>query len=157
MNTPSWAREPFSNFIEYHDRIHNFYHLTVDGLGIIIHSSQRVEELTLELEALDHRKIEDDGRRKAARLRAEKAKWEVDNGFPTLHEQQTVALWTSLECLIEDFLTAWMANTPSSMQLDEIRKVRISISDYQQMQDSDKYHYLLGELERSEIGLQTRM
>lgn len=149
MKTPSWAGEPFDAFIDYHKRIHNFYHLTIAGLGMIIHRARRLEELTAEWEKLLNTKRKDDGSLKEAREHAEMAKSEADNDFPTLHEQQTVALWSSLECLVEDFLTAWMSNEPSATRLEEVRKIRISISDYEVLQGSEKYRYLLRELERA--------
>lgn len=148
MAIPAWAGQPFRDFIDTHDRFHTVYNLTVCGLGMIIHRAHQMEELTAEVQELGG-EVGDGDALANAKAMAELAKREVDGGYPTLHEQQTVALWSSLEGLTEEFLGAWILNEPSAMQLGEIRKIKVSVSDYESLQGSEKALYLVRELERS--------
>jgi hypothetical protein len=77
------------------------------------------------------------------------AKREVDSDFPILHEQQTIFLWSSLESLIDDFLVAWLVNEPSAMQVEELKNIKITLAEYEALQGTERYHYLLSELERA--------
>ena len=42
-----------------------------------------------------------------------------------------------------------MENEPSAMQLDEVRKIKISISDYESLQGTERYYYILQELQHN--------
>jgi len=164
VGVPNWMRAPFLHFADHQERLGDFYHFSRSGFEMAIFSANRVKELKGQLAVLTagwavkakelgmpaaYPRHDEDANDKIRQERAEKAKHEVDAGFPILHEQQTVFLWSSLECLIEDFLTAWMENEPSAMQLDEIRKIKVSISDYESLQGTEKYYYILQELQHS--------
>ena len=133
---PSWAAEPFSSFIRDLNRAVNFYSLTISGLSRIAKESQITDELKADIRRanVEIRKrlnegcpqrddpeldrlwknmeeqefakfAEADERiREASRL----AKIQVDEGFPTLHRQVALSLWSSLEWLISNFLANWL-------------------------------------------------
>lgn len=160
MPIPKWAAEPFDAFIEYQKRLHNFYYLCLESIDEIVYRAKQVEDLTTEIEALEAQdeylapdspgeKLQRAKNVEDHRERAERAKREVDFDFPTLHEQQAISMWTGLECLVEDFLTALLANESSAMQLEEVTKIKISVSEYTTMSGDERCRYLLAELERS--------
>lgn len=173
---PSWAGEPFSSFIRDLNRAVNFYFLTKNGLSRIAKESQIIDELKADIRRanVEIRKRLNEGRpqrddpeldrlwknmeeqefakfaeaderiREASRL----AKIEVDEGFPTLHRQVALSLWSSLEWLISNFLANWLANEPKAFRIEDVRKVKVSIADYEEFSGMDKYYYLLSEIER---------
>jgi hypothetical protein len=55
--SPDWAREPVQRLLSNVRQIHEFYHLTIDGLRMIIHHQEflvradaRIKQLTAEVE-----------------------------------------------------------------------------------------------------------
>ncbi|SRR6266550_2572306 len=173
---PSWAAEPFSSFIRDLNRAVNFYSLTISGLSRIAKESQITDELKADIRRanVEIRKrlnegcpqrddpeldrlwknmeeqefakfAEADERiREASRL----AKIEVDEGFPTLHRQVALSLWSSLEWLISDFLANWLANEPKSLSIEAVKKVKVSIAELETLSGVEKYYYLVSEIER---------
>ena len=173
---PSWASEPFSSFIRDLNRAVNFYSLTISGLSRIAKESQIIDELKADLrraneeirkqlnegcpqrvdpeldrlwkdkedqEAAEFAEA-DERIREASRL----AKIEVDEGFPTLHRQVALSLWSSLEWLISDFLANWLANEPKSLSIEAVKKVKVSIAELETLSGMEKYYYLVSEIER---------
>jgi hypothetical protein len=164
MCVPEWLMAPLQNFIDHQKRLADFYQFSRSGFEMAIFSASRVKELreqlaraTADCEAknkelgidITYPLDEDDDNYTATQNRAEKAKREVDAGYPILHELHTVILWSSLEWFVEEFLISWMEYEPSAMQLDEIRKIKISISDYESVQGMEKYYYILQELQHT--------
>lgn len=169
---PSWAAEPFSSFIRDLNRAVNFYSLTISGLSRIAKESQIIDELKADLRRaneevrkrlnegcpqrddpeLDHlweqQNKEDPEADERIREASRLAKIEVDEGFPTLHRQVALSLWSSLEWLISNFLANWLANEPKAFRIEDVRKVKVSIADYEEFSGMDKYYYLLSEIER---------
>lgn len=153
---PLWARKPFTHFLEHLEQAHTFYHLSINGILMIIHRSHRIEELTAKLERLDsesglmHKQGHGhDGMRKTARSEAELAQHEVDQGFPVLNQQVTVDLWGALESLVRDFLAGCLANQTAPTGMDAVRKIKIRVADYEIMSKEERYYYLIEELERN--------
>lgn len=152
---PRWVTEPYKHFLEQLIQLHSYYHLTMVGISMIIHRSERLELLTAELvqtakkldpsyrEREEHKQV-----RENAKKEADLAREEADKGFPVLHQQSTVALWAALEAYVRRFMANWFANQPGGTRLDEIRKVKIRLVDYEEMSTEEKYDYLVGELER---------
>ncbi len=66
------------------------------------------------------------------------AQREVDNDFPLLHEQATIALWSSLEALVRSFAAEWLAHIPSAWQCDAIKKLRVKIGDYEALEPAER-------------------
>ncbi len=159
---PTWIREPFVHFLKHTIQAHDFYHLSIDGILMIIHNVRRIEELTAELEKLEKEsnvftkdQRPDDGASESARKRAEIAQKEADRGFPILNQQVSVGLWASLECLVREFVAGWLANEPGASQVDSVRKIKIRLADYDAMPEEERRFYIIDELER-EIGAPLR-
>jgi hypothetical protein len=152
---PQWACGPVDQFLESARRSNDFYHLTVHGLRVIIHYDNRVDVLTAELEKYDNedglgtreRNSEDESRKAASKI-AEQAKKEVNEGFPILHQQQIVSCWGSLESLIEDLLVAFLANEPTVMKCEQVRRIKVGLSDFGAMSEVERSYYLISELQR---------
>ena len=70
------------------------------------------------------------------------AQSEIDNGFPLLHEQATVALWSSLEALVRRLISLWLVNHRESWQVEEIRRLKIGIGDYESLELLDRCYWV---------------
>jgi hypothetical protein len=158
----SWAWDPFNSFFRDTNRAVTFYYLTVDGLSVIARHAPRLEELYAKLRRANeqcrlkappeirdfYEDKENEGVDEATREASALAQVEVDEGFPTLHRQVALSLWSSLEWLISDLLANWLANEPNALSIESVRKVKVSIADYENFSGMDKYYYLLSEIER---------
>jgi hypothetical protein len=161
----SWAWDPFNSFSRDMKRAIGFYGLTMQGLSTVAAQAPRLEELyaelreaneqcrvqarTLDLEIGDFYEDKESERvDEATRQASALAQLEVDEGFPTLHRQVALSLWSSLEWLISDLLANWLANAPNALSIENVRKVKVSIADYENFSGMDKYYYLLSEIER---------
>jgi hypothetical protein len=161
----SWAWDPFNSFSRDMHRAINFYGLTMQGLNTVAAQAPRLEELyaqlreaneqcrqqaqTLDLEIGDfYEDKEHEGVDEETRQASALAQLEVDEGFPTLHRQVALSLWSSLEWLISNLLANWLANEPNALSIENVRKVKVSIADYENFSGMDKYYYLLSEIER---------
>lgn len=58
IESPAWAREPVQRLLSNVRQIHEFYHLTIDGLRMIINhheflirADERIQQLTVEVES----------------------------------------------------------------------------------------------------------
>jgi hypothetical protein len=159
----SWAWDPFNSFSRDMKRAINFYGLTMQGLSTVAAQAPRLEELYAELRQANeecrlqaltpeirdfYEDKESEGVDEATRQASALAQLEVDEGFPTLHRQVALSLWSSLEWLISDLLANWLANEPNALSIENVRKVKVSIADYENFSGMDKYYYLLSEIER---------
>src|SRR6266850_4587903 len=159
---PSWAREPFTSFMRDLNRAVNFYYLTKDGLSATAGEAQRLDELSAELRRLNEvcrqrvppevRHLWDDEENPEAddpiREASRNATVEVDEGFPTLHRQVALSLWSSLEWLISNLLANLLANEPKTFNIEGVRKVKVSVAELENLSGMEKYYYLLSEVER---------
>jgi len=162
----SWAGEPFASFVRDLNRAVDFYYLTVGGLRMIAETSPRLDELNAKRMRLSEqcrqlappeiRHLWEDEDKEKENSEAEEpireasrlAKVEVDEGFPTLHRQVTLSLWSSLEWLISNLLANLVANEPKILSIEGIRKVKVSIAELENLSGMEKYYYLLSEIER---------
>lgn len=149
---PDWVTKPLRAFVEYHKRMHDFYHFSIAGFQMAVFSVARRDELIAELRKLDGEAgvrgkeypYPDDSERN----RAAKARAELDRGLPTLHESQTVLLWSSLEWLVEDFVVNLLSHKPELLKLEAIQKIRIAFAEYARLEGDERYRYVVGELQR---------
>lgn len=80
------------------------------------------------------------------------AQREIDNGFPLLHEQATVALWSSLEALVRSFSASWLANRPGAWQTEAIKKLRVNLGDYEALEPLDRCLWVVDLLDKEAKG-----
>jgi hypothetical protein len=143
-------------------QLHDFYYLTRDGLQqiiehheFIIRGDERIKLLTVELETHGGSPRRDEAEeaqrhddREQARKRAELALQEVSMGFPVLHSQQVVFLWGAVEAAVEDTLAAWLANEKLLGKDHKLRKIKVSLADFNMMNVTERYYHLIAELRR---------
>jgi len=152
---PDWAKDPFLKSLGYQRQLNDFYGLSLLGLQAIFETHQEVEELAAELQKLEQetgvgREVEglDPKFRVTVRERAQLASREIKQGFPVLNAQATISIWASLEWLVRDLIVGLVANDPSSRRNDTVRKVRIRLSDYEELAGNEKYYYVVDQIER---------
>jgi hypothetical protein len=76
------------------------------------------------------------------------AQRDKDSGYPFLHAQMAVNLWSSLESFIRNLLVGWLKNIPEAIKCDEIKRLKVRIGEYESIRDEeDKYNYILDLLE----------
>jgi hypothetical protein len=87
-------------------------------------------------------------REKAAR-EAQFAREQQERGFPTLYAHTIVALWGALEVMTKDLVIAWLQHVPDALSAPAFASIRITLVDYDRLDQLDRLHYLVRELERS--------
>jgi hypothetical protein len=152
---PLWAKEPVQRLLSNVRQIHEFYHLTRDGLQMIIHHHEflaradaRIKQLTVQVEihggTVGRNDAEESKRAEArehAKKRADLSLQEVSGGFPVLHRQQVVFLWGAIETVAEDTLVAWLKNENLVVSDQRLRKIKVSLADFNTMSESEKLSF----------------
>jgi hypothetical protein len=149
---PDWAKAPFHRFLDQLEQVSQLVHLSAHGIAMITALPKAIEVLadTEDLVADAQEEFAKEGgdstepkpqetsdskdqRLKRAREEAELAQREVDNEFPLLHAQAAISIWAALEALIHSFLAGWLTNEPSAKDVEEVRKLRIRLWEYDAM------------------------
>src|SRR5258708_12769047 len=160
--TPDWAIDPVQRLLSNVSRIHDFYHLTRDGLQMIIHhheflirADERISHLTAEVEKhggkVERKKAKEAKRsanRNQAKQQADLALPEVEAGFPVLHSQQVVFLWGAIETVVEDTLVAWLKNEKFAGKEQGLREIKVSVADFNAMSETERNYHLVSEYRR---------
>ncbi|MFN7988667.1 MAG: hypothetical protein U0529_14420 [Thermoanaerobaculia bacterium] len=131
---PSWVTELFNQFLNHHDDLARVLHLSINGISMLRGRYTALKVLT---------EVDGPTETSAAQLaRAEKerelAQSELDDDFPLLHEQATVALWASLEALVRSFVAGWLANRPDAWQADAVKRLKVRLGDYEALETADR-------------------
>ena len=71
----------------------------------------------------------------------------VEALFIELRARTVVALWGDLEDFILTLLAKWLENEPDAMKLEEVRKLKVELGLYEDLEISEKYSYLIELLE----------
>jgi len=142
---PKWAATPFHDFLDHQHQLGYLLELSITGISMLRAVPRAVEVLGPDEGETGERHSE---RVEHAHKVAQLAQREVDSGFPLLHAQATVSLWSSLECLVCGFLADWLANKPDALNLEPVRKTRISLGEYEAMAPDQRRHYIIELLER---------
>jgi hypothetical protein len=121
----------------------------------LIRADERINHLTAEVEKRGgkvHRKkakeAKRDETRKQAKERADLALREVSSGFPVLHSQQVVFLWGAIEAVVEDTLVAWLKNEKFVGKEQGLRKIKVSVADFNAMSEIERNYHLVSEYRR---------
>jgi hypothetical protein len=145
-----WAGRPFFRVLDDLERADVLLHLAMQGIATLTTLPRLVEALApfegirdLNVES-DHPKLTVEG----AKATAEFAEREVDSGFSLLHAQAAIALWVSLEDVVRTFLATWLHNEPGAKQVDAVQKLKISVMDYEAMDEEERCLYIVELLER---------
>lgn len=131
---PDWVASTFGEFLDKNERLTHVLRLSIGGIHMLRGRHQALKVLAEVDGTLENAKEE--------LLRAEKdkelAQREVENDFPLLHEQATIALWSSLEALVRSFLAKWLANVPAAWQTDAVKKLKVKLGDYEALESSER-------------------
>jgi hypothetical protein len=139
---PEWALTPFSRAINDVERQTTLLRISTRGIAGL----RGIPELIRALAgANDHSPSKGD--LDAAIKDAETAEREISEGFPLLHQYATLGLWSTLEASMREFFVLWLENTPRAFDTDAIQKLKVRISEYEQLKGTDKYRYVIDRLE----------
>jgi len=142
---PKWATQPFRDFIDQTERLGHLLHLSMSGISMLRGVPKIVQVLA---------KVEEDFSEEAhdrfenANKVAELAHIELNDGFPLLHAQTAIALWSALEATIRLFLARWLQNYKQAMEVEAIQKLRVRIGEYERLEGEDRFFYILNRLEQ---------
>ena len=156
---PDWAAGPFYEFLEHQKDLGSVLQLSKNGIAMLrgrhnmLVALKGVEHIlsTDAADAADAKKIDPKDLEHAAREKV-LAQSEVDNDFPILHEQATVALWGSLEALVRTFSAGWLANQPGAWQVEAVKKLRIRLGDYEALEPFDRCLWVIDLVDQEASG-----
>ena len=142
---PTWAMQPWEEFIQQVERLEQLLHLSIRGISML----QAVPKIVEVLAKVKEDFSEDAQQRVAdAQKEAELARREVSEGFPLLHAQATIALWSALEATVRLFTVRWLQNYKPAMDVEAIQKLRVRIGEYERLEGEDRFFYILERLEQ---------
>jgi hypothetical protein len=144
-SAPEWATQPFRDFLERTERIVQLTDLSKKGISMLRNVPKIVEVLA---EVEKGSAEEDNYSLERAKKEAELAQREVDEDFPLLHAQATIALWSALESAIRLFIVKWLQNYKEAMEVEIIQKLRVRIGDYERLEGEDRFFYILDRLDQ---------
>jgi hypothetical protein len=147
IRAPEWALQPFRDFLDYTDHLGGVVDLSVRSLSLIPHVPEAVKALAM---AEDSEQADDTKRSlDIANKQAEFAQQEISAGFPFLHNQAAVSLWSALESLLHTCVSQWILNRPEILQQEPLANVRLKIGDYVALDQEQQAYYLADMLEQS--------
>jgi hypothetical protein len=158
---PEWALKPFTRYLDEVDKLHDLFTISTRGIAVLRGMPKLIETLA-EVGAnsesdLDEGKAKKDKEKlENSKREAKLAQAEVDSGFPLLHAQALVAIWTLLEAAISEFLEAWIKNQPSAIQIDQIQKLQIRLGEYERHVGDSRFAYIVDQLEQKYAKENTR-
>ena len=142
-----WAEIHFKRFIEDIKRTHLLAKMSIEGITMLHQIPGAFEEIMqqrgVKLEGTDAGKGFEE-----LKKGSELAKREVDEKFPLIHAQFTVAIWTLLEEMIRSFIASLIRSEPYAMQKDCIRELKVNLGEYEGREGDDKFLYIVELLEQ---------
>lgn len=142
---PKWATQPFHDFMEQTERIYQLTDLSKKGISML----RSVPKIVEVLAKVEKGSVEEGNYSlERAKKEAELAQREVDEGFPLLHAQAIIALWSALEATIRLFIARWLQNYKQAMEVEVIQRLRVRIGDYERLEDADRFFYILDRLDQ---------
>ena len=150
------STEIFDDFIQDMDNLNKLIDLAIDGIARETQAVGMVEWLAdferLKAERdktpIPVRGDEHERRMAHAKERADFAQREVETDFPKLHALATIAIWSSLEAFFENLAVAYLAGNPSALGLDPIKRIRVSLADYESMTHEERLLHLVDQLQQ---------
>jgi hypothetical protein len=135
-----WAQAPFYRFLSFVTEDHVLLHLSISGILMLSKHDKLAEVL---YETRDNQEdVEEAAQLKESRRVAALARQEIERGFPLLHAHATVALWSALESLVEDIAVSWLANDPTTLQLDRVGRLKIPAADFELLAREDRLRHM---------------
>lgn len=144
---PEWSTAPFGDFLDHTELLSQVLHLTIHGISRLVGMPEILEKAE-EIMRLVGKGVSE-SRVESARKEAELARREVESGFPIVHSQMVVALWSSMEALIHVFVGRWLINRPESILQEPWRNLKVKIGDWEGLDQEQKSQYLVDALEQN--------
>jgi len=149
---PDWATAPFTRFLDQAERLGQILEISMRGImaiTVIPDAIQFLARAGSEDSAITEAKLE------KARVEAELADSEAKKGFPVLHAQAVVTLWSYLEALARSFATEWLRNRPDAIQNPVVSRLKAKIGEYEMLSAQERPSYIFDLLEQ-ELGTNLR-
>lgn len=133
---PDWSRELFTEFLDHQRALNDVLRLSTMGISMI----RGVPNVLKALANVPDKKPNENEPQRLARAEHDSklAEREVEQGYPLLYEQATVALWSSLEAVIRTFVARWLEATPAAWDAESIRKLKVRLGDYMALEPFDR-------------------
>lgn len=135
---PSPLREVIGRWLQYTEAAEDLVHLTHEAFAKTLTEPELFRILDF-----DSKKIE------RAEWKAERARREVESGFPNLHAHALLGLFGALECLVEDLFVASIRHNPELLGSDGFARIKLPISAFYGSDAEEKYHLILLEVSRA--------
>jgi hypothetical protein len=152
LSIPSWLLPPYHRCVKRLKDESRSLHLSIYGLEQVARLPEVIEILIKYDEW--GKKIEQDSDDALSRLEEAKqhAEWiarEAATGFPILHSHSIVGIWGILEVFCEDFAVMWLENVPEAWEIPQVTKLKIPLSHYHRLSESERPRFTVSELSRS--------
>jgi hypothetical protein len=138
----------FTESFSHLEHLRDLLHLSMRGIRILCNQPQMIEAMQ-KVERLQGKSTISSEQIARANAESQLAIAEVRNGFPLLHAQASISLWGTLESLVRSLLISILAKCAESRSLPELKKVRLSFGDLEDLTGEDRYNYVLDLLEDS--------
>jgi hypothetical protein len=147
--SPEWAMQPFSDLTGDIEHLWQLLEMSIRGISMIQAVPQMVRAIA---KANDRTEHEETVKELAiAEKQAAFAKQELENGFPVLHANTALAIWSHLEAGIRLFLAKWLEHEEAAFEVDAIQKMKVKIGEYERLQGEDRFFYILDRLEQEMV------
>jgi hypothetical protein len=140
------ADKIFRDFIVNHSQTNRLISLTARSIFQFSKSYNLVAALA-DYERFNGEEV-DNNALKEEKDDADFAQTEVEKGLPILYGQGSIWMWGYLEAFIEDLTVFCLDNDPSLMSIDNVKKIKVPIAQYDALSPKERKYFLLETLER---------
>lgn len=149
---PKWALLILRRFVVQSSNLHDFVLLSMRGLSLvegmpdlhrILASIDADGDVGVVPSAEETQRQQDDAKRAA-----DLAGHESSSGFPLLHGQAVVTLWSLLESFVRVLVASWLEHRPEAFSRSAVAALKVRVGDYQPLSRRERCEYLAELLER---------
>lgn len=141
---PKWATRQFEWMLDQLDRLNDVLHLTMQGISGIRGMPRLVEVLAQVDDSKGNAKERIESARRAAKL----ADSEVSAGYPLIHAQAVVTLWSYLEAAVRAFIADWIRNAPGAVTVPAIGRIKVELGEYESLSEDERHLYIFDRFEQ---------
>lgn len=144
-------KKPLQQFIDENKLYHSLLDLCRDSIAI----NTQIPNIIDVISEVDGESEELTKSKENAIKKSDLAKKEIENKFPFLYGQATLMLYSHLEGAIKRFVTEFFKIKGAIENIDELSRIKITISEFVKLDDVERLDYLFQQYEKSvTIGLQ---
>lgn len=144
---PKWALLTVRRFISGADHLYSFTLLTMQGVSFL-RGLPELDEALARSDGASGPTQEVEREREEGEKAAKLAHHEVDGGFPLLHAQGVVTLWSQLESLVRTLVADWLEADPGALTNDKVAGLKVKLGDYASRSGRDRVEFVVDLLER---------